>query len=176
MVNYFTQPVLLFGSDERLPAPYGLLAAVQGAHSGLRYLILIALVLAIVMAYKAMKAGSNWDGNSKRFGKITMMLVDLQFLMGVFLWVYFIYLNSNFKPNKLKNILNETVLRYFVMEHAVMMFIALILIHLGVRKAKRTISGADANKAQFRFFLAALILILVAIPWPFYGVIGRGWF
>jgi ABC-type microcin C transport system permease subunit YejB len=96
--------------------------------------------------------------------------------MGVFLWVYFIYLNSNFKPNKLKNILNETVLRYFVMEHAVMMFIALILIHLGVRKAKRTISGADANKAQFRFFLAALILILVAIPWPFYGVIGRGWF
>lgn len=171
------QPILLFGSDEKLPAPYKLIAAVQGAHSGLRYLVLIALIAAIVYAYKAMKSGTAWDGKSKLLGRITMILMDLQFLLGAFLYVFFIYTHTGLKKKRIPFLFSEKGLQFFVVEHAVMMFIALILIHLGIRKAKGASSGELANKSQFRYFLAAFILIMIAIPWPFiYGFLGRGWF
>lgn len=149
-------PVLLFGSDEKLPAPYGLLSAVLHAHSGVRYLILIGLIAAVFLAFNAMRKDQAWDGSPKRLGRLTMILADIQLLMGIFLWVYFIY--------------------FMAVEHAVMMFIAIVLIHIGYIRAKKAPSVRQANKSQFLFYLIALIMILVAIPWPFYGHMGRGWF
>ena len=169
-------PVLLFGSDEKLPAPYGLISAVLHAHSGVRYLILICLVAAVFMAYSAMRKGGSWEGGPKRFGRLTMILADIQLLMGIFLWAYYIYLNTGLKMRRLKDMLGMQEVRFMAVEHAVMMFIAIILIHVGYLRAKKSASVEKANRSQFLFYLIALIIILIAIPWPFYGHMGRGWF
>ena len=169
-------PVLLFGSDEKLPAPPGLLSAVLHAHSGVRYLILIGLIAAVFLAFNAMRKDQAWDGSPKRLGRLTMILADIQLLMGIFLWVYFIYLNTGLKMKRLKDMLGMQEVRFMAVEHAVMMFIAIVLIHIGYIRAKKAPSVRQANKSQFLFYLIALIMILVAIPWPFYGHMGRGWF
>jgi len=168
--------ILLNGANEAPPVSEGLYKALISSHSGFRYLLLIALIIAIVTAYRGMSAGSSYSGNAKRFGLITMILTDLQLLMGLFLYYIYLDARTNFKLGQLKDAMSDSASRYFIAEHFIMMIIAIVLIHVGYAKAKKGSSALASNKAQFRWYLVALILILAAIPWPFYGSIGRGWF
>ena len=64
---------------------------------------------------------------------------------------------------RLKDMLGMQEVRFMAVEHAVMMFIAIVLIHIGYIRAKKAPSVRQANKSQFLFYLIALIMILVAI-------------
>jgi uncharacterized membrane protein len=63
------------------------------------------------------------------------------------------------------------MLRFFTMEHTVMMLIAVVLITIGHRQAK-----IGNLKKQFWYYIIALIVIIAAIPWPFRAMLGSGWF
>lgn len=174
MVGFKT--ILLNGANEGLPIPESMYTGLLHGHSGLRYLLLIALIIAIVAAYRNVKSGGAYAGAAKLFGLITMILTDLQLLIGLVLWYVYMDTRTHFKINQLKDVLSNSTARYFLVEHFIMMLLAVLSIHLGYRMAKKSITGTAANKAQFRWYLIALILILIAIPWPFYGNLGRGWF
>jgi Na+/H+ antiporter NhaC len=53
------------------------------------------------------------------------------------------------------------------MEHPLTMILAIVLITLGYGMSKKSVSDADKFKKAFRYFLVALVLILISIPWPF---------
>lgn len=168
--------ILLNGANEWLPIPESMYTGLLHGHSGLRYLLLIALVTAVVTAFRNVGKGNAYAGVAKRFGLITMILTDIQLLIGLVLWYVNIDTRTNFKINQLKDAMADSTSRYFIVEHFIMMILAVLCIHLGYRMAKKSITGVAANKAQFRWYLIALILMLVAIPWPFYGNLGRDWF
>jgi hypothetical protein len=42
--------------------------------------------------------------------------------------------------------------------------------------AKKTVSDEIKYKKAFIYFLLAFILIMVSIPWPFRGIVGRPYF
>ncbi len=69
-----------------------------------------------------------------------------------------------------------TILRFFAVEHTLGMVIAIALITIGYSKSKK----AETDEKKFGkigvFYLIALILILVSIPWPFRTALGAGWF
>jgi hypothetical protein len=56
-----------------------------------------------------------------------------------------------------------------------MMLIAIILITVGYATAKRGKDDEAKHKKTAIFFLLALIVIFMAIPWP-WSAISRGWF
>lgn len=69
------------------------------------------------------------------------------------------------------------VLRFFAMEHALMMIIAWLLVHVGRSMVKRADTDAQKHKRSLLFFGLALVIILAMIPWPFRQVgIARQWF
>ena len=55
------------------------------------------------------------------------------------------------------------------------MLIALILVTIGRKKAEKTEAPYSKHQLIAKWYLIALILILVAIPWPFRNL-GTGWF
>ena len=63
--------------------------------------------------------------------------------------------------------------RFFWIEHPLFMIIAIALISIARRKAK-----ALNYSATFWLLLVALLMILVAVPWPFREIVGEGrhWF
>jgi uncharacterized membrane protein YwaF len=65
--------------------------------------------------------------------------------------------------------------RFYTMEHISMMIIAIVLITIGMMRAKRAKSETKYFWSIFLFYLIALILILSAIPWPGGKFVG-GWF
>jgi hypothetical protein len=69
--------------------------------------------------------------------------------------------------------MKEKSYRFFWMEHPLLMIISIILITLGYGMAKKPVSDEVKYKKAFQFFIIALILILIGIPWPFREVIGR---
>ena len=57
--------------------------------------------------------------------------------------------------------------RFFAVEHSLVMVVGLVLVHVGRTLSKK---GADDRQKHLRaaiWFIIALVLILVAIPWPF---------
>jgi hypothetical protein len=64
------------------------------------------------------------------------------------------------------SVMKDATYRFFLVEHPLMMLIAIVFITIGRGQAKKSIPDAIKYKKAFWFFLLALILILAAIPWP----------
>ena len=56
-------------------------------------------------------------------------------------------------------------LRFYSIEHPLIMLIAIGLIAIGLFKSKKKINPIQKNKTIFIFYLIALILIVIMIPW-----------
>ncbi|HRO71827.1 MAG TPA: hypothetical protein PK951_15660, partial [Chitinophagaceae bacterium] len=68
--------------------------------------------------------------------------------------------------------------RFFWVEHPMFMLLAIVMITIGNSMGKKALPDEVKFKRAFWFFLIALLMILVAVPWPFRDVVGegRGWF
>lgn len=137
------------------------------SHSGLRWLVLIALVFAIVKAFTN-KSGQ-YTPSDKRTYSMAMGLCHVQLLLGLAL--YFISPMVQFGENTMK----VAMTRFYTVEHFTMMLIALIIISVGFSKGRRKDTAAAAHKTTGIYYLIGLIIILAAIPWPF-RALGAGWF
>jgi threonine/homoserine efflux transporter RhtA len=66
--------------------------------------------------------------------------------------------------------------RFYQMEHPVTMLVAIVLITLGHGMAKKSVSDEVKYAKAFRYFLIALILIVLRTPWPYMKEVGRSLF
>jgi hypothetical protein len=133
------------------------------AHSGLRYVVLGLLIAAIFIAYSNWKKGSEGDSKIYLFAFIA---THTQLLIGLIL--YFMSAKVNFDQISVK------VFRFYTIEHIFMMLIAIVLITLGRIRSKK-LTGADKHRTVLYYYAMGLIIILVAIPWPFRNL-GADWF
>ncbi|MEL6654882.1 MAG: cytochrome B [Bacteroidota bacterium] len=137
------------------------------AHSGLRWLVLFFLIAAIVTAWSSWSKKSEYPvGKMPLFGFI---FTHVQLLLGFIL--YFISPKVQFASGVMK----DSMLRFYTVEHISLMLIAIVLITLGYRKAKKQAPAPEGHKTIFTYYLIGLVLILVSIPWPFRNL-GAGWF
>ncbi|CAG4989574.1 hypothetical protein DYBT9275_00318 [Dyadobacter sp. CECT 9275] len=133
------------------------------AHSGLRYVVLALLIAAIFVAYSKWKSGAQGDSKLYLFALIA---THTQMLIGFIL--YFISPKVDF------SLMKEKVFRFYTVEHIFMMLIAIVLITVGRVRSKKLV-GADKHRTVLYFYLLALVIILMAIPWPFRNL-GSAWF
>ena len=139
------------------------------AHSGLRWLLLAALIYAIIKGFQSWRNGKAFNKPSALIG---LILTHVQLVIGLLL--YFVYapiVKVNFEDGFMKN----DITRFYTVEHLVTMLLAIILITIGYSRGKRKADATAAGKAVFVFYLIGLLLILLGIPWPFRGL-GAGWF
>ena len=110
------------------------------------------------------------DGRSNFF---FMLCMDIQLLVGLGLY----YAGEWFERLKhLGDNMHDANLRFFTMEHEVMMIIAWILVHVGRVMVKKATLSSTKFKKSLIFFGIALLLILIAMPWPFREAVARPWF
>ena len=148
----------------------------QHAHSGLRWLVLIALIAAIINAFNKKskishidKSDVSFTSKDKMFGLFALIFTHIQLILGLVL--YFISPLVQFSSGTMKN----SVLRFYTVEHITLMVIAIVIITVGYSKAKRIEEDAKKFKTIGVYYLIGLILILISIPWPFRNL-GAGWF
>ena len=137
--------------------------ALVHAHSGLRYVVLALLLAAIATAYSKWKSNDSDDSKIYSFALIS---THIQLLIGLVLFMV--------SPKVNFSMISDKLFRFFSIEHTFMMLIAIILITVGRVRSRKAVAG-NKHRTILYFYLMALILILVAIPWPFRNL-GAAWF
>ncbi|MEY3236006.1 MAG: hypothetical protein RI883_107 [Bacteroidota bacterium] len=138
-------------------------------HSGLRWIALILLVVAILNAL--MSKGKNaYVKKDKMINLFTMISLHTQLLIGLIL--YFISPKVQFTAGWMGN----SSLRFHGMEHLVGMVLAIVIITIGRKKAENATTNHLKHKKILTWYTLGLILILAFIPWPFREVLGGAWF
>lgn len=134
-------------------------------HSLVRWLLLAALLLSLVSAY------SGWFSNRKftRFDNSvrhwTATIAHIQLVFG--LWLYIISPFTNHFLQGFSDSIHQRDLRFFGMEHSLMMVIAIVLITIGSVKAKRKTMDIEKFKTMAIWYTIGLLIILASIPWVF---------
>ncbi|GIW05770.1 MAG: hypothetical protein KatS3mg060_0575 [Dehalococcoidia bacterium] len=131
-------------------------------HNVLRWLVLIAALVAIVNAFSGWFGGRRWTRRDARIGVLFAIAMDVQVLLGLILWVRFVLV----VPGGFGAAMGNPGLRFFAIEHLVGMLVALALIHLGQVLGRRARSDAARFRSNAIFFLVATVVIVASIPWP----------
>ena len=141
------------------------------AHSGLRWIVLLLLVLTVITSgMKWMSKDQNWSKGISTIFKLNLIAAHIMLTLGIAL--LFISPKVSFDGSMMK----DAVRRFFTMEHSLMMIIAVVLITIGNSRMKRASEITKKYKSIFIFNLIALIIILAMIPWPFREELAAGWF
>ncbi len=132
-------------------------------HSIVRWIILITFIYAIIRAFYGWLSKKEFNKSDKIVLTVTASLAHLQLLLGISLYLispiirFFIH-NFRFAV-KLKEY------RFFGMEHALIMLIAIVLITIGSSIAKRKKADAEKFKTIAIWYGLSMALILSAIPY-----------
>jgi hypothetical protein len=105
-------------------------------HNLFRWLVLIVIVLAVVFAFIGWFKKRDWTKKDNITGLILTIFMDIQFLVGIILYAFVSPLTkaafSDFGA-AMKN----SALRFYAVEHILLMIIALVLVHIGRSKSKK---------------------------------------
>jgi len=145
-------------------------------HSFLRYLVLLVAIWAIIQMASGLGGKKVFSARDKRPALFFLIIVDLQLLVGLFLYFVGPWGFKNIQNQGFGEVMKNSTARFFALEHVVGMIIALILVHIGyaITKKKDLADKKKFSKA-FWLFLIAFILMIAFIPWPFRENLGRHW-
>ncbi len=138
-------------------------------HSLLRWAILILIVACIIKSLIGIISKRAFTPSDNKISLFLMISAHTQLLIAIAL--YFVSPSVQFSSVAMQN----PEIRFFTMEHTTMMLLAIILITLGRVLGKKASTDAGKFKRLFWFNIVALLIIMMAIPWPF-GPISRPWF
>tara|TARA_R110002126_G_scaffold165373_1_gene313238 strand:- start:2225 stop:2536 length:312 start_codon:yes stop_codon:yes gene_type:complete len=72
-----------------------------------------------------------------------------------------------------KNLINNWNLTFFGLFHFILMVSAIVIITIGSAKAKRKKTDIEKFRTMLTYFSIGLIIIFIAIPWPFSPLANR---
>ena len=141
------------------------------AHSGLRWVALLLLVVAIINAFSRQNKGI-YSNKDKMLNLMTMITLHIQFLIGGIL--IFVGAKATYTDGWMKS----ELFRFFGLEHIIGMLLAILIVTYGRKNAEKKLVGTRDKHRRIMFsYTLGLILILLSIPWPFREALGvTTWF
>lgn len=139
-------------------------------HSGLRWIVLILIVASVFNAFSKWRFGKSYRKTDKLLNLFAMIFFHIQFLVGVIL--YFVSNKVQFGSQTMSN----SMLRFFTVEHILMMTLAFILITMGRKRAESAEHDSTKHRRYFIWYGIVILIVLASIPWPFRTELSANWF
>ncbi|MBL0147148.1 MAG: hypothetical protein IPP48_17020 [Chitinophagaceae bacterium] len=143
-------------------------------HSILRWAILLFGIWTLLNAITGVFGNRKYSPTDNKINLFFMIGCDIQLVLGLIL-----YFNNGWfdmLKNSTKDVMKDAGMRFFAMEHFLMMLIVWLLVHVGRSMVKRADTDAKKHKKSLIYFGIAILLILAMIPWPFRSTdIARDW-
>jgi hypothetical protein len=143
-------------------------------HSIMRWLVLASLVYAIFRAYKGYTLDAQFSKTDNAIRHWTATIAHIQLLIGIILYTQspiIKYFWHNF---------NEAIYNidttFFGLLHIFLMLAAIVLITIGSALSKRKTTDKQKFKTMLVLFSISLVIIFIAIPWPFSPLANRPYF
>ncbi|UIR56763.1 hypothetical protein LZQ00_02845 [Sphingobacterium sp. SRCM116780] len=140
----------------------------------MRWLVLTSLLYAIYRAYKGYTLNTQFSKTENAIRHWTAIIAHVQLIIGIILYtqspiVQYFWHNFN-------EAIQNLDIAFFGLLHIILMLTAILLITIGSALSKRKTTDKEKFKTMLVWFLVALIIILIAIPWPFSPLSNRPYF
>ena len=129
-------------------------------HNYLRWAVLIIGLIAIVLAWAGVASRGRWTPQQVSLGRWFTSAFDLQVLVGLLLYVWLSPVTTGAFSDMGAAMKNSGV-RFYVAEHALLMIVAVVLVHIGAARARKK----DSPLQVAIFYTLALVAVLAVIPW-----------
>ena len=139
------------------------------AHSAFRWAVLISLIYSIIISWRGYVNKGSFSKNNDSIRHWTATIAHIQLMLGIILYTQSPVVKFYFSDNPG----NEGEPFFFGILHIILMLIAVIIITIGSAKAKRAADDVTKFKTQLIYFCIAIIVIFIAIPWPFSPLASR---
>jgi hypothetical protein len=126
-------------------------------HNSFRWIALGCLIYSTSRAFDGYLTRKTFSNTDNAFRHWTATILQIQMMIG-----FVLYFNS--PESSFKNI------------HLSLMFIAVTILSIGSAIAKRKSTDREKFKTMLTWFLVALLIILISIPWPFSPLAQRPYF
>lgn len=143
-------------------------------HSTCRWLVLLSLFYALFIAYRGYFSNKKYSKTDNLVRHWTATIAHFQLVLGIMLYSQspiVSYFWKNFSTAR-----ESFDLLFFGVIHIVMMLFSIILITVGSSLAKRKATDKDKFKTMAIWFTISVVLIFIAIPWPFSPFANRPYF
>ncbi len=143
-------------------------------HSQTRWLVLISLLYAIFRAFKGYFSDRKFSGADNSVRHWTATIAHIQLIIGMIFYlkspvIQYFWKNFDEAAESLEHL-------FFGLIHISLMLTAIILITIGSAITKRKLSDKEKFKTMGIWFSIALVIIFIAIPWPFSPLANRPYF
>lgn len=138
-------------------------AFILGTHNVLRWVVLLAALLAIGNALRGLINKQSWKDSDRLFGVAFVGALDLQVLLGLLLQFVLSPITRT-AYGDMRASMKDAALRFFAVEHVAMMIVAMVLAHVGSVMVKRARPEVRYRTALLWYGLA-ILAILFGIPW-----------
>lgn len=143
-------------------------------HSTFRWLVLLSLLYAIFIAYKGYFSNKEFSKTDNSVRYLTATIAHIQLILGIIFYSQspiIKYFWGNFDEAKA-----SFELLFFGLIHIFLMLFAIVLITIGSAISKRKPTDKEKFKTMLIYFFIALLIILIAVPWPFSPFANRPYF
>lgn len=137
---------------------------IKEAHSGWAYLVLLLLLVAGINALIGFSSNKTFTAKDRKISLFGLIATHVQLLLAMFLYFLSPYYNT-MKEIGMGEVMKNSDLRLYLIEHPLINLIAIILVTVGWSKHKSATTSKAKFKSIWLMYLIALVLILSRIPW-----------
>jgi hypothetical protein len=135
-------------------------------HSLLRWIVLVAALVAIARAVAGWSGNKVWTPADDRIGKQFSAVMGIQFLVGLVLYGFLSPITAAAFQD-FGAAMRDSIFRFWAVEHITGMVVAMALAGIGRARGRRQTSGPARHRTTAIFFGLSLLVMLASIPWPF---------
>jgi hypothetical protein len=131
-------------------------------HSYNRYLLFAALLLVLFRAYSGWMGKKPFEKLDNTGSLVLLILTHTQLLIGLILYAFL----SPYTQAAFANMgaaMKDSTLRYFAVEHIMMMLIAVVLIQLGRTFSKKASDDVQKHRKLAVYTTAAVLIIIISL-------------
>jgi len=133
-------------------------------HSGWAYITLIILIFAVVNALIGFTSKKEFKDKDFRISLFSLIVAHLQLIIGLI--AYFVSAQFAYLLDKgMGATMKEPSIRLYIIEHPLMMILAITVITIGFSKHKKQTTDQGKFKTIALYYGIALVFVLSRIPW-----------
>lgn len=133
-------------------------------HSLWAYLTLLMIVIATLNALFKFFSNKEFHPIDFRISLFTLIVTHIQLLLGIVLFFAANYF-SVISDIGMKSVMQDPTWRLKIIEHPIMMILAVVFITIGYSKHKKKLTSKPKFKMLAIFYTLGLICLLSKIPW-----------
>jgi hypothetical protein len=137
---------------------------VLGLHNLVRWIVIAVGLWATIRFWRGWFAKATWSSGENTAARLFVIVLDVQFLLGVLLYAFFSPLTRKAFQD-MGAAMSDPPVRYFVADHVAVMLIAIVAAHIASARIKRAASDAVRFQTAAMWFGIALAAVLGFVPW-----------